>query len=263
MSKYYLSFHTIFILNENIKWLEEFIIYYKHIGFDHFYLYDNEGTAGYGSTSTVNRYGFPITSETQDEDRKLFNTLIEKYKNDITVVKWQPRNSKGEIEYQQPQAIKHAIDNFGNDTTWMAFLDFDEFIYSEQNINLIEFLKTLNSDVSCVKLIQKKFRDRFLTKEHIITQEFRCINNLKIGTEWAPKNIIRCYNFQSVYNVHNINVNTKTIVMEPEKLRFNHYNINDKQLDWMTDFYKSSTRFEINGIDTGMKRYSHLFYDIE
>ena len=51
--------------------------------------------------------------------------------------------------------------------------------------------------------------------------------------------------------------------MEPEKLRFNHYNINDKQLDWMTGFYKSSKRFEIDGIDNGMLRYSHLFYDIE
>ena len=137
MSKYYLSFHTIFILNENIKWLEEFIIYYKHIGFDHFYLYDNEGTAGYGSTSTVNRYGFPITSETQESDRKLFNALLEKYKNDITVVKWQPRNSQGQIEYQNKEAFKHVIKNFGNETIWMAFFDFDEFIYSEQNINLM------------------------------------------------------------------------------------------------------------------------------
>ena len=35
----YLSIHTVFILNENINWLEEFIIYHLHLGVSHFYLY--------------------------------------------------------------------------------------------------------------------------------------------------------------------------------------------------------------------------------
>ena len=46
MKKYYLAFHTVFILNENIKWLDEFIYYYIYLGFNHFYLYDNTGTIG-------------------------------------------------------------------------------------------------------------------------------------------------------------------------------------------------------------------------
>ena len=29
--KYYLTFHIVFILNENIKWLEEFLIYYINV----------------------------------------------------------------------------------------------------------------------------------------------------------------------------------------------------------------------------------------
>ena len=32
---------------ENINFLEEFIIYNLHIGFDHFYLYDNENSTNF------------------------------------------------------------------------------------------------------------------------------------------------------------------------------------------------------------------------
>ena len=255
MKKYFLSFHTIFILNENIKWLEEFIIYYKHIGIEHFYLYDNEGSSGYSSSNTENRYGFKINTTSNEEDKLIFEKILNKYKNDITYIKWQPVvNNK--IVYAQPECIKHFIKNYGMETEWCAFLDLDEFIFSKNNINIIELIKNLEPSISNIKIIQKKFLDRFLSNEKFITQEYKCIN-MPIGLEWAPKNICRISDFIDLENIHTMFFKGKTVIPHSDIIRFNHYNTNDKQLKFIVDFYK--VKYEINDIDDGMSRYKFLF----
>lgn len=258
--KHFLSFHTIFIVNENVKWLEEFILYYKHIGFDHFYLYDNEGSGGRnGGTNVRNKYGFAVSTTTTPENAILFNSILEKYKDIITYEKWQPKASNGVIEYKQNECINHFITNYGKDNEWIAFFDLDEFIFSEQNINLPEYLKELTPRVSCVKLIQKKFLDRFLTTEKYITQEFNCINDLKIDTQWGPKNIIRCSDLKLGGSIHKMNVKYTTVVPDTTILRFNHYNLNNKLFSWMRQYFKSKVEFKINGTDNGMLRYKDIF----
>ena len=151
---------------------------------------------------------------------------------------------------------------YGEKNEWVAFVDLDEFIFSEQNINLIDFLKSLDKNISMVKLIQKKFLDRFLTNERFITQEFSCINNIKIDIKWGPKNIVRCKDFLSLSNIHEINTKNKTIIPVTDVLRFNHYNVNDYCIKWMKDFYKSPVEISINGKDDGMKRYKDIFEKI-
>jgi len=63
-------------LNENIKWLEEFLIYYINIiGIEHFYLYNNnKSTGGYGSEKE-NKYEFSINTNNNDEDIKIFEDI--------------------------------------------------------------------------------------------------------------------------------------------------------------------------------------------
>ena len=253
-----IAIHTVFILNENIKWLEEFIIYHINLGIEHFYLYDNDGTIGGDGTKTNNKYGFQINTTSNENDRNIFNIILKKYKNYITHIIWQPKNNNNEIIYGQCESINDCILNYGYLYEWICFIDLDEFIFSEKNINLVNYLNSLDKNISNVKLIQKKFLDRFLSKEQFITQDFNCINNLKIGTEWAPKNIIRCKDFISISNIHNIKTKNKTIIVDTDILRFNHYNVNEKQLRWMEKFYKGNT-FSINGIDDGMIRYKDLF----
>lgn len=259
MPKHFLGFHTVFILNENIRWLEEFLIYYINLGVDQFYLYENDGTSGHDGTEIANKYGFPISSTATQEDRNAFNALLAKYGKYITHVLWQPRNAAGQIIYGQSESVADCIQKYGADTEWIAFLDTDEFIFSEQSVSLPEVLRALDPTISAVKLVQKKFLDRFLTSERLITQEYRCINSLTVGTEWAPKNIVRCRDFVSVGNIHNIRVKQRTVVLQPQILRFNHYNLNDKQLEWMKSFYKRSTPFVIDGVDDGMKRVRHIY----
>ena len=261
----FLSLHTIFLLNENIKWLEEFIVYYINIGFEHFYLYDNEGsdkTEGGMGTTTTNKYGFETTSTSTDEDKILLDKLLKKYEKYITYILWQPRNHEGKIRYGQEDSIRHCITNYGNENQWIAFIDLDEFIFSKNNINLVDYLKSLDDTISNVKLIQKKFLDRFLTKERFITQELGCIEQLTIGTEWAPKSIIKCKDFLYIPNIHQITTKNNTIIPHVDILRFNHYNTNQSQLIWMTEFYKNSFQFYINGKDDGMLRYKELFLSL-
>jgi hypothetical protein len=258
-SKKYLSFHTVFILNENIKWLEEFIIYYKHIGFDHFYLYDNEGTDGAEGSKTHNKYNFEIETQNKEADTEKLKNILQKYGDIITYIKWQPRNEKNEIVYGQNESIKDFISKYGKETTWVAFMDLDEFIFSPKDVNLPEYLRNLPKDVSCLKIVQKKFIDRFLSNNKYITQDFRCIQDLDIGTNWGSKNIVRCEDFINTNNIHTMEVKNKTLVVDKDVLRFNHYNINDKQLNWMKQFFKSKQDFKINGEDSGMIRYKSLF----
>lgn len=257
-----LAFHTVFILNENIKWLEEFIIYYINLGVDHFYLYDNEGSIGRnGSNKKVNKYGFPANTTSDETDRIEFARILEKYDKYITHVMWQPKNISNQIIYGMNDAVRNFIIKYGKLHEWVCFLDLDEFIFSKSDVKLKDFLSTLDKNVSAVKLTQKKFLDRFLSKHRYITQEYGCIDNLKIGTEWAPKNIVRCRDFVTCENIHDIKTRNKTVVVDENILRFNHYNINEKQLIWMKNFYKTKTPFKINSLDDGMKRYKHLFHE--
>jgi hypothetical protein len=258
----FLAYHTIFILNENIKWLEEYIVYYINLGFEHFYLYNNEGSIGRnGSSNTFNKYGFPCNTTSSEEDLILLNKILEKYKNYITYIVWQPKNEKGEIVYGQVESIKDCISKYGKYNEWIAFMDLDEFIFSKNNTNLVSYLKKLDKNVSTIRLIQKKFLDRFLTKEKFIIKEFGCIEGLKIGIEWAPKNIIRCSEYVSVDQIHNIKTKNKLIVPEVNVLRFNHYNVNEKQYNYIKKNYKVDIK--INGKDNSMDRYKNILNNIK
>ena len=259
MKKYLLSFHTVFILNENIKWLEEFLIYYINIiGIEQFYLYDNDKSTGGDGDKEYNKYGFKINTENSNNDILLFNKIKTKYNKYITHIKWQPKNNQGDIIYGQEESIKHFITNYRKYNTWTCFLDLDEFIYSPNNILLKNYLLKLDDNISCVKICQKKFIDRFLSHKKFIIQDFRCINNI---FEWSPKNIIKCDDFINTNSIHNFIVKNKIIYENPNILRFNHYNVNNNQLLWITNFYNSIVPFTLNSYDSGMQKYNYLFYD--
>lgn len=79
---------------------------------------------------------------------------------------------------------------------------------------------------------------------------------------WAPKIIIKniSTNIENISNIHSIeNINGKTINAPLDILRFNHYNVNKKQINWMKDFYnkKSINEFEY-GYDNSMSRYTNI-----
>lgn len=118
--KYYLTVCTIF--NNDAPWLKEWIEYYKLLGVEHFYLYNNESS----------------------DD---FLTVLKPYikKGDVTLIHWQDRHNLEEplswVIKTQCTAYADAIDKFKTKTRWMAIIDSDEFIVPKEKDNLIDFLK--------------------------------------------------------------------------------------------------------------------------
>jgi hypothetical protein len=256
-SKYTLVLQTVFLVNENVHWLEEFIRYHLAIGVDHFFLYDNNGSTGGDGNQETNKYGFPSPTTTTPENQLKFDTLIKHYADFVTVVPWQPQNAKGQIIYGQIEAIKHYYSEFGHLADWTVFTDLDEFLYSPAGLNMHAYLESIPSGVSCIWLLQKKFVDRFLVSGSLVTQDFRCINK-EIGPNWAPKNIVRRGTYTTAPNIHLIKTTGSRLIESNKKMRFNHYNTNPKLLKWMRGFYNSESDFSLDDTDMGMLQFKHL-----
>jgi len=166
MKKYFLTFHTIFIMDENVEWIEEFLIYYLNLGFEHFYLYDNTGSVGRKTVRSesrtlinevdlklrdgierakhpdITKYGFSIVKKNPD----IWRDIYDRYKKYITYIKYQPickrGNLEGQVYYHQKQNIIDFINEYRHETEWCFFGDFDEFIFSPVNDKLIPLIKS-------------------------------------------------------------------------------------------------------------------------
>jgi len=249
-----LSIHTIFVLRENILFMEEWIAYHLSIGFDHIYLYDNSKSIGRdGSTQTVNKYGYDfnlLTGHLSDHKiDKMLKYLLEKYKFDVTYIIWEPTGPGGNIIYGQNESILNYFKKYSGSSDWTAFIDMDEFIFSIGNI---KELLTSYADTDMGKIIihQKKFDDRFNNLDKPVTSIVNCIENIDTSG-WAPKNFIKNIHFDADslddWNIHNLPIkNSASYLADKDEFRFNHYNVNESLLDWMSFFYKTSNRFSLD-----------------
>jgi len=276
--KYFLSFQTVFRLNENVRFLEEFLIYYIHIGFDHFYLYNNDGSITDFSKESHNKHGDVVRNDEPIEDKLMFDDIMKKYGDKITYTKWQPLDENNNIVYGQDYATMDFIKRYAHETEWVAIMDLDEFLYSEKNLDIPAYFRNLSDDVSCIFLGQKPFIHRFQAKTKYITQDFRSADYVYPGGG-GSKNIVRTNDFVDLetirsldlenfemsrilkcpelkeidttwhLHVHNIIVKNKKITPSPEELRFNHY-----QHRISNDSPESTFK-----MDDCMTRYTHLF----
>jgi hypothetical protein len=276
MKKYLLSFQTVFRLNENIKWLEEFLIYYINIGFEHFYLYDNDGSLSeFDKSTNINKHGYKISNNEPTEDKVILDRILEKYGDKITYTKWKPTNKENEIIYGQDYATMDFIKKYSDETEWIALMDLDEFLISVNNIDIPNYFRNLPNDVSCIKLGQKPFINRFESNQKYITQDYRCIDTFIKQGEGGSKNIVRVRDLLDIdkikqidinqfdlsnilhckelididqtwnLHIHSIRVKNKILEVDQNDLRFNHYQIKDIN--------------NLNGYDDNMKKYTYLF----
>ena len=262
-----LAIQTVFIVKENLPFLREWIIYHLHIGFDKIFLYDNTGSIGIdNSNKTMNKYAFNFNNIIQLDDNVVNNELqsiLNDFKDNVIYVKWQPKDSEGNIIYGQTEAIKHYITNYKDMTDYTAYTDTDEFIFSVNNTNIKDYIFNLTKDdVTKIVITQKKFADRFCNKEKKnILDIYNTIENIDTSG-WAPKIIIKndSTNIDNIGNIHSIeSINGKTVVAPMDTLRFNHYNVNKKQIDWMKGFYNKQSIDDFTyGNDNSISRYSNI-----
>lgn len=250
-----LAIHTVFVLRENILFIEEWIAYHIKIGVDKFYLYDNSASTEFQANNQgLNRYNIDYRSITQhlsDEDMvHILADLLAKYKDIITVVDWSPRDENGGVLYGQKASILDYLDQYSSLSDWTAFIDMDEFIYCAGDLKAV--LSRFETDgVESIKLLQKKFDDRFNHIGTPVTRIFSCIEGIDTR-HWAPKIILRNCAFDPEYNgnwsIHFLPVKgNRYLTANVTQLRFNHYNINPVQLQWMKGFYDAEEDFTLNG----------------
>jgi hypothetical protein len=145
----------------------------------------------------------------------------------------------------------------------MAFIDVDEFLFSPSNVDFHKELRDRHR-MGCNRLIilQKKFLDRFLSPCKYVTDIYDCIEGIDTRA-WAPKNIVHVDNLvlNALESMHSMPVLGGTVTAETDVIRFNHYNVNPVCLRWMKRFYRTTSEFEINARDDGMKRYQRSIHD--
>ncbi|NOY16676.1 MAG: glycosyltransferase family 92 protein [Gammaproteobacteria bacterium] len=264
------AIHTVFLPRENLFFIKEWLAYHTYIGIDHFYLYDNTGSIGRGgSTPARNKYGidfYTLTAALSDaEVGAILNEILAEFGDHCTLIEWQPRDEKGQVVYGCEESIIHCMYNYSRDVKWLCAIDMDEFLYSPCNEPLDSLLDWLEDKghSQCV-LLQKKFEDRFLHLDKLVTNIENCIEGIDTAI-WGPKNIILTDAFypDGIQSIHNIPVRFgSSHWIDTNRLRFNHYNVNGWQLNWMKQFYNCDSLFKLDVIDKGMRRYRDRLHSL-
>lgn len=259
------AIHTVFILKENILFLEDWLKYHIHIGFDKFYLYDNTGSKyqdiGNGDNiveNKKNKYGIQYDKYINDEQTQIkFEEIFNKYKDNIVYIKWQPKNDKGQIIYGQTESINDYINKYADENDWTAFIDMDEFIYMKDYDSIQKFIND-NKNYNKIKMHMKNFDDRFVDVNNSIFDINNSIKHDDIFIGWGSKNICKNIDLMNTKIIHDIQVNNEKLYdcKDINEIRFNHYNLNKQKLEWMKDFFnKKEFEFEI---DNSMNKYYSL-----
>ena len=101
---------------ENL-YAKEYVDYYKNLGYNHIFIYDN---------NDVNDEKF--------ED-VLNKEISEKF---VTIINY--RGYRGKSDRPQFDAYKDCYSKYSGEYDWLSFYDFDEFLYLKENKNIQEFL---------------------------------------------------------------------------------------------------------------------------
>ena len=182
--KYYLSLCCII---KDERYIEEFIVYYRILGVEHFYIYDNESAR-------------PLSERLS----KPF------YQNMCTIIPF-----PGKI--QQMNAYNHCVNNYRNDTKWLIIVDGDEFILpkKENHWSLRDFLNEYE-DAQAIGINWKMFGSNFhneIQDGFHIEKYTRCENNqgFLIKTICQPRFV------HNVPNPHYVNVHDPSKYIDPHR----------------------------------------------
>jgi len=229
---------TVYLPQENVTFLEDWLKYHLSIGIDHFFMYDNTGsTFRYPDkkyeTNLVydskNKYGRKIDMPL-DQALEMEEKIFKKYP--VTKTIWQPMVN-GKIGYQQMDA---CLDFASKVTSGLcAFIDIDEFIVKKE-----KFRES--------RILQKRYDDRWN-----YDTVFDCDKTFDIDTRlWASKAILDMSRFSAGESIH---FNNKDLPYS--KSWFNHYNHNEVAHEWTLSNYKQVDPLWVP------KPYNEVFYSGE
>lgn len=110
------SICAVAIVKGDSAFIEEWLVYHRLIGVDHFYIYDNDPL-------------LPLAP------------LLEPYRDFVTVIDWPGDPTAGwPGRNRQTRTYTHALQAARSAYEWVTFIDVDEFIVLRHHASLAEFL---------------------------------------------------------------------------------------------------------------------------
>jgi hypothetical protein len=239
------------MIKNDQDYLQEWLDHHREIGFNHFYIYDNESTPAYtnlGDDVTIipwgeNQYFEPIFP---NKDPNQYNDMIlgrmELSELITTHWPWYPHRYT-----KQYKAYQHCLNNYGPNHTWMAFIDSDEFINLGVNENLVDLLNEFNEHGQILMQWRTFSSSGHLTKQPKLKEAY---------TEWFPdyeyKPIIQPKKTYAVTNIHVFTMYPPyRAVTEKKEVREAYKNGHSSERIWVNHYWgKSRQDFE----ETKLKR---------
>lgn len=257
-----IAIHTVFILKENILFLEEWIYYHILLGFNKFYLYDNSKVTKSGGChpnakcfkpGKVSKYGInyhKIVNMTDTQMCQYVQKLCEKYKC-IEIIEWSPTDKEGNILHNQEEANNHCLKTLKRDKIdWCANIDMDEYIVIKDFDNIRGYISSLSPKMKNIKLGQIRFDSRFNNLDKLVTDI----------TDAEIKDLDRNNSNKNIYNVentimarvHDIHIKKGFLKYKPsnKEIWFNHYKLKRNN-------YKHVNNINVN-IKTKLNNYSFI-----
>jgi len=111
------------ILRDEEPFLNEWLVYHKMIGIDHFFLYDD------------------------DPDLPL-QKLVQPHAEYVTVIPWHYMHEECTGRNRQTKAYMHAVLEYGAGFEWITFIDGDEFIVLRKHETINDFLAGFSNAAS-------------------------------------------------------------------------------------------------------------------
>lgn len=234
MSNLY-AIHSVFILKENILFLEQWIDYHIQLGFNKFYLYDNSKVTRSGGchpknknfkVGKINKYGVDydsIVNLNEQQMIKIIEQIKLKYK-EVDIIEWSPKDNDGNILFNQKEAHDHCLKRMKKDgIQWCANIDMDEYIVIQNYDNISNYIKSLKSTISNIILSQYRFSSRFNNMDKLVI-DITKKSKEKLPLSHSVKNLFKVSKTLNLnihkwtgygYQYHNIN-----------SIWFNHYKLN-------------------------------------
>jgi hypothetical protein len=247
-----IAIHTVFILKENILFLEEWINYHILLGFNKFYLYDNSEVQKKGgehhllsnknfTPGKINKYNVNYDKIVKMDKKQMQNyvqQICDKYKC-VEIIRWAPKRN-GVISHQQKYAHMNCLKRLKKDNIkWCANIDMDEYIVLKDYNNIGDYIDRLPSNIKNIKLGQLRFDSRFNNLDKLVTDILN--TEIKELPRWhSNKNIynVRCTKLLDVHTWYPNNSIYKEIVPDTNIIWFNHYKLNQQEYNIVDNIHQ-------------------------
>ena len=159
---------TVFILRENILFLEEWIDHHLRMGVDHFFLYDNSKVdkpdefeyERQVQPGKVNKHGRNYHElVTDDEAQRILLEILDSHPGRITIVPWNRKDAAGFVRYFQREALQDFVSNAHGKWDYCLFTDMDEFLVSRRALRLPDLIDRMNRE----KITRYYFKSRLFS----------------------------------------------------------------------------------------------------